>query len=406
MSNRIISLGTYFFCILGGLISCTQQETFPNDFFEKNVTFVAEQQKLQVEEINKTGKILYPRTIKDGGIYYTPIRDWCVGFFPANLWMTYELTGDEIWKVQAEKFTESLDTLQYLTTTHDLGFMVGCPYLAGIRFADEEDYKPVIVQAAKSLSTRFRPNAGVIQSWDVNGGWQKERGWKCPVIIDNMMNLELLFEASLISGDSVYYDIAVKHADTTLKNHFREDNSSYHVVDYDSETGEIRSRQTAQGYADESAWSRGQAWGLYGYTVCYRYTKDRKYIDQAVKIADFIFNNKNLPKDMVPYWDYNAPDIPDAPRDASAAAITASALYELSGYTGNNDYIVKADYILKSLSNADYQAKLGENGNFILMHSVGSLPHGNEIDVPLNYADYYYLEALLRRFNIIHNKIM
>lgn len=274
--------------------------------------------------------------------------------------------------------------------------MVGCPYLAGIRFADKEDYKPVIVQAAKSLSTRFRSNAGVIQSWDVNGGWQKERGWKCPVIIDNMMNLELLFEASLISGDSVYYDIAVKHADTTLKNHFREDNSSYHVVDYDPETGEVRSRQTAQGYADESAWSRGQAWGLYGYTVCYRYTKDRKYIDQAVKIADFIFNNKNLPKDMVPYWDYNAPDIPDAPRDASAAAITASALYELSGYTGNNDYIVKADYILKSLSNADYQAKLGENGNFILMHSVGSLPHGNEIDVPLNYADYYYLEALLR----------
>ena len=396
MSNKIICLGAYVCCILGGLTSCTQKETVHNDFFEKNVTFVAEQQKLQVEEINKTGKILYPRTIKDGGIYYTPIRDWCVGFFPANLWMTYKLTGDEKWKVQAEKFTESLDTLQYLTTTHDLGFMVGCPYLAGIRFADKEDYKPVIVQAAKSLSTRFRPNAGVIQSWDVNGGWQKERGWKCPVIIDNMMNLELLFEASLISGDSVYYDIAVKHADTTLKNHFREDNSSYHVVDYDPETGEVRSRQTAQGYADESAWSRGQAWGLYGYTVCYRYTKDRKYIDQAVKIADFIFNNKNLPKDMVPYWDYNAPDIPDEPRDASAAAITASALYELSGYTGNNDYIVKADYILKSLSNADYQAKLGENGNFILMHSVGSLPHGNEIDVPLNYADYYYLEALLR----------
>lgn len=400
MSNKNICLGAYVCCILGGLTSCTQKKTDHNDFFEKNVTFVAEQQKLQVEEINKTGKILYPRTIKDGSIYYTPIRDWCVGFFPANLWMTYKLTGDEKWKVQAEKFTESLDTLQYLTTTHDLGFMVGCPYLAGIRFADKEDYKPVIVQAAKSLSTRFRSNAGVIQSWDVNRGWQKERGWKCPVIIDNMMNLELLFEASLISGDSVYYDVAVKHADTTLKNHFREDNSSYHVVDYNPETGEVRSRQTAQGYADESAWSRGQAWGLYGYTVCYRYTKDRKYIDQAVKIADFIFNNKNLPKDMVPYWDYNAPDIPDAPRDASAAAITASALYELSGYTGNNDYIVKADYILKSLSNADYQAKLGENGNFILMHSVGSLPHGNEIDVPLNYADYYYLEALLRKKEI------
>jgi Highly conserved protein containing a thioredoxin domain len=385
--------------------SCISKVTIDKDFVEKNIAFAAEQQKMQLCEIKKTGKILYPRTIKDGGIYYTPIRDWCVGFFPANLWMTYKLTGDEKWKVQAEKFTESLDTLQYLTTTHDLGFMVGCPYLAGIRFADKEDYKPVIVQAAKSLSTRFKPNAGVIQSWDVDGGWQKERGWKCPVIIDNMMNLELLFEASLISGDSVYYDIAVKHADTTLKNHFREDNSSYHVVDYNPETGEVRSRQTAQGYADESAWSRGQAWGLYGYTVCYRYTKDRKYIDQAVKIADFIFNNKNLPKDMVPYWDYNAPDIPDAPRDASAAAITASALYELSGYIDVNDYIEKADLILQSLSSSNYCAKLGENGNFILMHSVGSLPHGNEIDVPLNYADYYFLEALLRRYYLMQSKI-
>lgn len=391
--------------LLLGFYSCISKVTIDKDFVEKNIVFAAEQQKMQLCEIKKTGKILYPRTIKNGSIHYTPLRDWCVGFFPANLWLTYKLTGDDKWKAQAENFTESLDTLQYLTTTHDLGFMIGCPYLAGIRFADKDDYKSVIVQAAKSLSTRYRPEAGVIQSWDTDRGWQRKRGWKCPVIIDNMMNLELLFEASLISGDSVYYDIAVKHADMTLKNHFRKDYSSYHVVDYDPETGQVRSKQTAQGYADESAWSRGQAWGLYGYTVCYRYTKDRKYIDQAVKIADFIFNNKNLPKDMVPYWDYNAPDIPDAPRDASAAAITASALYELSGYIDVNDYIEKADLILQSLSSSNYCAKLGENGNFILMHSVGSLPHGNEIDVPLNYADYYYLEALLRRYYLMQSKI-
>ena len=211
------------------------------------------------------------------------------------------------------------------------------------------------------------------------------------------MNLEFLFEVSKITGNNKYKQIAISHANTTMKNHFRPDFSSYHVIDYDTITGAVRNKHTHQGYAHESAWARGQAWGLYGYTVCYRYTNDRKYIDQAEKIADFIFSNKNLPVDLVPYWDYNAPNIPDEPRDASAAAVTASALYELYEYTGNDDYIVKADLILNSLSGTDYQAKLGENGNFILMHSVGSIPHGNEIDVPLNYADYYYLEALLRK---------
>lgn len=404
MNRNIINLSL---CVCGmffGLISCTDSNKTENDFLKSNIDFAVKQQSLQLKEIGKSGKILYPRTVEEGKIYYTPIDDWCVGFFPANLWMTYRLTGDEKWKNDAERFTESLDTLQYLTTTHDLGFMVGCPYLAGIRFADKKEYKSVIVQAAKSLSSRFKSNAGVIQSWDVDKGWQKERGWKCPVIIDNMMNLELLFEASLISGDSVYYNIATKHADTTLKNHFRKDNSSYHVVDYDPESGAVRSRQTAQGFADESAWARGQAWGLYGYTVCFRYTNDRKYIDQAEKIADFIFSNKNLPVDLVPYWDYNAPNIPDEPRDASAAAVTASALYELYEYTGNKDYILKADYILKSLSSEAYKAKLGDNGNFILMHSVGSIPHGNEIDVPLNYADYYFLEALLRMKELNKNE--
>lgn len=395
--NDFINIGICLIGIFVGLSSCSKKDSVDKEFLKENVAFISEQLDLQLQEIEKTGEFLYPRSIKNGNVYYTPIQDWCVGFFPSNLWMTYKLTGDEYWKDYAQKFTESLDTLQHLTTTHDLGFMVGCPYLAGIRFANKEEYKQVIVQAAKSLSSRFRPNVGVIQSWDVDKGWQKKRGWKCPVIIDNMMNLELLFEASLFSGDSTYYNIETKHANVTLANHFREDNSSYHVVDYDPESGNVRSRQTAQGYSDASAWARGQAWGLYGYTVCYRYTKNNKYLEQAGKIASFIFNNKNLPQDLVPYWDYNTPDIPNSPRDASAAAITASALYELFEYTNKKDYVVKADIILESLSGQNYQAKLGENGNFILMHSVGSLPHGNEIDVPLNYADYYYLEALLRK---------
>lgn len=213
-----------------------------------------------------------------------------------------------------------------------------------------------------------------------------------------MMNLELLFEATQLSGYSTFYHIAVSHANTTLKNHFRPDHSCFHVVDYDPETGVVRNRQTAQGYADDSDWARGQAWALYGYTVCYRYTHDQKYLNQAQAVANFIYRNSKLPTDLVPYWDYDAPDIPQAPRDASAAACTASALYELSDYVPTlerKQLREWADKTMWSLSQ-HYRAKEGENGNFILMHSVGSLPHGMEIDVPLNYADYYFLEAINR----------
>lgn len=201
-----------------------------------------------------------------------------------------------------------------------------------------------------------------------------------------------------MSGDSTYYHIAVSHADRTLQYHFRPDNSCYHVVDYDPQTGKVRNKQTAQGYADESSWARGQAWALYGYTICYRYTHRPEYLEQACKIYDFIFTHAHLPADLIPYWDYNAFNIPNEPRDVSAATITASALYELSTYLlPESKYRETADKILVSLSSPAYRAEVGTNGNFLLMHSVGSLPHNAEIDVPLNYADYYFLEALYRK---------
>lgn len=385
--------------------SCAGQKKAESNFIQDNIDNAVAQHTLQTDIIEKSGKILNPRTIeKDGSIRYVPIDDWCSGFFPGNMWLTYELTSDQKWKGLAEKYTEDLDSVKHLKWHHDVGFMIGCSYLNGYRLAGKTEYKDVIVEAAKSLSTRFRPGAGVIQSWNADKGWQGTRGWKCPVIIDNMMNLELLFEATRLSGDSTFYNIAVKHADTTLANHFRADNSCYHVVDYDPETGEVRSKQTAQGYADESAWARGQAWALYGYTACYRYTHDKKYLDQAEKVYNFIFNNKNLPADLVPYWDYDAPNIPDEPRDASSAACTASALYELSTYVPDKNYKETADRIMESLSSPTYRAKVGTNGNFILMHSVGSIPHGAEIDVPLNYADYYFLEALMRKRDLEQNK--
>jgi rhamnogalacturonyl hydrolase YesR len=287
MKTALTTLGISLFVLAG----CTGQKQSANDFIQENIDNAVAQETLQTDIIEKSGEILNPRTIdEEGNIHYIPIDDWCSGFFPGNIWYTYELTGDKKWLPLAEKYTEALDSVQYLTWHHDVGFMIGSSYLNGYRFANKEEYKPVIIQTARSLSTRFRPNPGVIQSWDADKGWQAKRGWKCPVIIDNMMNLELMFEATRLSGDSTFYDIARKHADTTMANHFRADNSCYHVVDYDPETGEVRKKQTAQGYADESAWARGQAWALYGYTMCYRYTHDVKYLEQAEKIYGFIFN--------------------------------------------------------------------------------------------------------------------
>ena len=314
---------------------------------------------------------------------------WCSGFYHGTLFYLYEDTGDKELYAEGVRMLKLLEPEQYNVNTHDVGFMMYCSYGNANRIAPKPEYKDIMVNSARSLISRFSPVVGCIKS-------HNRKPDDYVVIIDNMMNLELLFEASKLSGDSTFYNIARKHADTTMANHFREDNSCYHVVDYDPETGEVRKRQTAQGYADESAWARGQAWALYGYTMCYRYTHDAKYLEQAEKVYNFIFNNKNLPEDLVPYWDFDAPNIPNEPRDASAAACTASALYELSTYLPDKGYKETADRIMESLASPSYRAKVGTNGNFILMHSVGSIPHGAEIDVPLNYADYYFLEGLMR----------
>lgn len=369
-----------------------------SDFINENVAHAANQYRGHLDTIDSIGHFVNPRTtLPDGSIWYVPVDDWCSGFFPGSLWYLGELTGDQDWSRRAADYTETLDSAQYLTWHHDVGFIIGSSYLNGYRLGGKEQYAPVVVNAAKSLATRFRPGAGVIQSWNVDKGWQSERGWACPVIIDNMMNLEIMFEATRLTGDSTFYDIAVSHANTTMAHHFRPDFSCYHVVDYDPATGDVRHRQTAQGYADESSWARGQAWALYGYTMCYRYTGDPNYIYQAIKVCDMIFNTPSMPDDLVPYWDYNAPNIPSEPRDASAAACTASALYELSTYLPGRVYKELADKVVASLSSPAYRAATGENNHFLLMHSVGSIPHGHEIDVPINYADYYYLEALLRK---------
>lgn len=388
------------YSMLLSVISCSTPTNKTDRFIEENVQFAISQEKLQVEAIEQSGKILNPRTVADGKVKYIPMDDWTSGFYPGTMWYMYELTGDSVWKSFAKKYTEAIDSVKYLSWHHDVGFMVQSSFGNGLR-QGEAQYKAVILEAARSLSTRFRPVAGITQSWNIDKGWQSTRGWECPVIIDNMMNLELLFNATRLSGDSSFYKIAVSHADQTMKNHYRTDYSCYHVVDYSLKDGTVRSKQTAQGFAHESSWARGQAWGIYGFTVCYRETHDPKYLQQAQKAFGFVISHKNFPADFIPYWDFDAPKIPDEPRDVSAAAIMASALYELSDYGNGEFYKDWADKIMNSLVNPAYRAKLGENGNFILMHSVGSIPHGAEIDVPLNYADYYFLEALKRKSNLM-----
>lgn len=377
---------------------CHAENNDISNIINNDINFSTRQYSLMLQQIGREGKVRIPKTIdKLGRMVYIPIDDWCSGFFPGSLCYLYQLTNDKSWLLQSKRFTEALDSIQYLTWHHDVGFMIGSSYLNIYRLNPNKAYKKAIIQTAKSLCTRFRKKAGVIQSWNVDRGWQSKRGWTCPVIIDNMMNLELLFEATRLSGDSTYWKVAVSHANKTLENQFRKDGSCYHVVDYDPNNGAVLHRQTAQGYADNSAWARGQAWAVYGYTVCYRYTHDRKYLDQAVKTLNFVMQNPNLPEDLIPYWDFDAPNIPNEPRDVSSAACIASALYEMNNYLPDNGYTSLADRIIRSLSSPEYRAPLGKNGCFLLMHSVGSIPHNNEIDVPLNYADYYFLEALTRR---------
>jgi rhamnogalacturonyl hydrolase YesR len=366
---------------------------FAQTIGSKKIFSDAEQQtKTILNEIQKLkADLVSPRTLDSSKLKLVSSRDWTSGFFPGELWFLYEYTKNKDWKIQAQNFTANIEREKTNATTHDMGFKIYCSFGNGYRLTNDPHYKDVIIESARTLSTRFNAKAGVIRSWDHH----KEQ-WDFPVIIDNMMNLELLFAAAKLSGESSFYKIAIMHANTTMKNHYRADHSSYHVVDYDTATGQVRKKQTAQGYADESAWARGQSWGLYGFTMCYRFTKDKRYLIQAEQIASFILKHPNLPKDLVPYWDYNAPNIPNEPRDVSAASIIASALYELSIYSKNGrNYRKTADKIIQNLTD-HYRSPLGENKGFILLHSTGSKPANSEVDVPLIYADYYYLEALLR----------
>jgi unsaturated chondroitin disaccharide hydrolase len=393
--NRYVPIVLIFFWFLSS--SCSAQ---PKPVDVPSAIVAAAKQYEKMLAAQKSTEFI-PFTLNPDGSPKNRKSDWWTsGFFGGSLWYLYEYTHEKKWKDAAHQWTMAVEKEKTNTTTHDLGFMLYCSFGNGYRLAKEDQYKTIMLEGAKSLTTRFNPVTGCIKSWDKFKSWNKQDPeYTYPVIIDNMMNLEFLFWATKASGDSSFYKTAVTHANTTLKNHFRPDNSSYHVICYDETNGNVLAKRTAQGHADESSWARGQAWGLYGYTTMFRDTKQKSYLEQAQKIADFILNHPRLPSDKIPYWDFDAPEIPDAKRDASAGAIIASALLELSQYSSKEKagtYFKSAEQMLRSLASDAYTAKPGENGNFLIKHCTGHKPAGTEIDVPLVYADYYYLEALLR----------
>lgn len=399
------------------LASCQTTPKEDYSWIKKGLNVASTQLKLTAEDIKSSG--LLPRSIRAG---YTMeflsrqlerdsltfkdslraqapadqlgkrrlsgVLDWTSGFFPGSLWYAYELTGDSTLKSEAIHYTNLLNPVRYYKGTHDLGFMINCSYGNAERLAPNDTIAAVMAETAENLYGRFNDSIGCIRSWDFGT-------WNFPVIIDNMMNLDLLFTVSKQTRNEKYKTMAVKHALTTMKNHFRPDYTCWHVVSYNN-NGTIERKQTHQGKNDDSSWARGQAWAVYGYTACYRETKNANFLNFAQHIADMIMARVKT-EDAIPYWDYDAPISKETPRDASAAAVTASAFIELSTLVPDGKkYLTYAEKILKSLSSDAYLAKSGENEGFILMHSTGSLPNGSEIDVPLNYADYYYLEALQR----------
>ncbi len=377
-----------------------QDKTNKNASTKINMTqLIDEQFKFAVQQYKvlakNTPKDRMPKTFdpKTNKSQTSDTQWWCSGFYPGTLLYMYEYTKDAETRAEAERRLAILEKEKHFTGNHDLGFMMYCSFGNAYRLFGRPEDKATIDTSAASLATRFRPSIKSIQSWDSSSRF------KCPVIIDNMMNLELLCWASDNGADPKFKEIAITHANTAMKNQFRPDYSSFQVVDYDLETAGIHKKTKWQGVSDSSAWSRGQGWGLYGYVTMYRFTKDPEYLKQAKGIAKFILNHPNLPEDKIPYWDFDAPKVPNELRDASAGALIASALLELGQYSTKKEkkqFVGAAEKMIQSLSSDKYRAKLGENGGFLLMHSVGALPFNGEVDVPLTYTDYYFLEALLR----------
>jgi hypothetical protein len=376
-------------------LACQKQESM-----EELTARVFERAAAQMELMDKNldsaavsnpGVAIYPRSInKEGALWTSNYKWWCSGFYPGSMWYVYEYTGDEKIKELALEYQAGLEPLRFRKDDHDIGFQLMCSYGNCLRLTEDQTCVPVLIDGANSLASRFDPEVGCTRSWSFGK-------WSFPVIVDNMMNMELLLKAAELGGSDSLKNVALAHARTTMKNHFRDDKSCFHLVDYNPETGEVVGKQTVQGLADDSAWARGQAWGLYGFTMVYRFCKEQDILDHAIAIAEYLL--PRLPEDGVPFWDYDSAEIPNDVRDASAAAIMASGLIELSQYVDAEKaerYLATAEKMLRTLASEEYLCAEGEDYGFLLKHSTGNKNTDSEVDVPLTYADYYFLEALIR----------
>lgn len=390
---RRISLAISFV----GLLSCSSAEKTPNLDVNRQLSYCNIQLNKTLAVIGDT--VLVPRNIltgqRDWNLVQVDITEWTVGFWPGILWYDYEVSMQNKMKNHAIHYTELLKPLTTLSAyDHDLGFQLFCSYGNAYRLTGKEEYKQIVLNAADTLATLFNPKVGTILSWPRE---VEPNNWPHNTIMDNMMNLEMLYWAAKNGGDEKLYDIATKHAETTMKHQFREDGGNYHVAVYDTISGNFIKGVTHQGYAHSTLWARGQAWAIYGYTMVYRETRDKEFLRFAEKVTDLYLSR--LPKgEYVPFWDFDAPNIPNEPRDASAAAIVSSALLELSQIENDknkaDEYKAAAINMLIELSSDKYQS--GDSASSFLLHSTGHWPNGSEINASINYADYYYIEALVR----------
>lgn len=391
MRNTVLS-GLLIMVLFSFCTSSHKEETFNvNDA----LNYCHNQANKTLEQISDTVNLV-PINIMDSLTHWKLMdyRAWTSGFWGGILWYDYENTKDEKIKEDAIHFTEILEPLSMRRAgDHDLGFQIFCSYGNAYRLTGNEKYKDVIIRTADTLATLYNPTVGTILSWP---GMVKKMGWPHNTIVDNLMNLEMLFWASKNGGSKNLYDIALSHAQKTMQYQFREDGSNYHVAVYDTTDGHFIKGHTHQGYADSTMWARGQAWGIYGYTMVYRETGDKTFLRFAEKLAEPFL--KRLPDDFIPYWDFDAPSIPNEPKDASAAAIVSSALLELSQLEDNPEqgkyYKEMAVKMLESLSSSQYQSRDAKPS--FLLHSTGHKPNNAEVDASIIYADYYYIEALTR----------
>ena len=390
-------------CFLAG---CGQSEKNSVNDADEALSYCSSQVERALETLkDSTGNYdfsMEPRNIQEGDTAWNCRKacaeEWCSGFWPGILWMDYTYTKDEQVRYAAEGYTGVLSFLgSQPAFDHDLGFLVINSFLKGYEATGNEKYKSISLSAADTLATLYNDKVGTILSWPRH---VKDYGGH-NTIMDNMINLELLFWAAENGGAKRLHDIAVSHADTTMRYHFQPDGSCYHVAVYDTLDGHFIHGVTHQGLSDSSMWSRGQSWAIYGYTTVYRYTREQRFLDHAQKVTDIYLKRlRETSNDWIPIWDMDDPRGEQAPKDASAACIVASALLELSQYVDapkGKEYRIAAESMLHDLSSDTYQSR-SHNVAF-LMHSTGHHPAGSEIDASIIYADYYYIEALLRLRN-------